>query len=553
MKVYKTKDAILRHAPHLDAEDEKLLNSECFTPYIFFKDDRKNKRRECYCTACGAEFEQEFVKRIMTPDDRSLLEAEHNEIVKCPKCGRRVMLKNEGRVRDCKSLEEWRRFVAVKPVGRNTVYLICGWANKDYTGRYIKTKPIYDISAIYYLTPGYVRVFKNANPNWYAKQWYEPKSIIEPFTKSFSYNNAYAENRGYRWIGFDRLKKTFLKYAPIENFSVAYEKYFYNKPYVCVGEVPEVKFFAYSAIYPNVEKLLKLDLGEFVCSLVDGKPMKRFINWNAPTVQSMFNMTRGEFKRFREQFYNLDHFKVYEILKSANPNIPYAVAVDLCKAYSGEAAEKIAWTVKKQKLSLTKTLNYLIKAERKNFKSQYEKSTSFSRSTTAIWWKDYIYFAEKLKYDLTRSDVIYPKNLKQAHDNASGAFVIKKNQDAYAKYQKRYAALEKRYAFSNGEYQIVIPKGVNDIIEEGKILSHCVGGYAERHMKGKTTILFMRKCNAPAERLVTIEVKGNRICQNYGFHDRKVSPAEQKFINTWIQWVRAGSHRTKDKKAAGAA
>ena len=317
--------------------------------------------------------------------------------------------------------------------------------------------------------------------------------------------------------------------------------------------MPEVKFFAYSAIYPNVEKLLKLDLGEFVCSLVDGKPMKRFINWNAPTVQSMFNMTRGEFKRFREQFYNLDHFKVYEILKSANPNIPYAVAVDLCKAYSGEAAEKIAWTVKKQKLSLTKTLNYLIKAERKNFKSQYEKSTSFSRSTTAIWWKDYIYFAEKLKYDLTRSDVIYPKNLKQAHDNASGAFVIKKNQDAYAKYQKRYAALEKRYAFSNGEYQIVIPIGVNDIIEEGKILSHCVGGYAERHMKGKTTILFMRKCNAPAERLVTIEVKDDRICQNYGAHDRQVSSAEQKFINTWIQWVRAGSHRTKDKKAAGAA
>ena len=166
MKVYKTKDAILRHAPHLDAEDEKLLNSECFTPYIFFKDDRKNKRRECYCTACGAEFKENFVKRIMTPDDRSFLEAEHNEIVKCPKCGRKVKLKNEDRVRDCKSLEECYRFVAVKPVGQNTVYLICGWANKDYTGRYFKTKPIYDISAIYYLTPGYVRVFKNANLNW---------------------------------------------------------------------------------------------------------------------------------------------------------------------------------------------------------------------------------------------------------------------------------------------------------------------------------------------------------------------------------------------------
>ena len=47
--------------------------------------------------------------------------------------------------------------------------------------------------------------------------------------------------------------------------------------------------------------------------------------------------------------------------------------------------------------------------------------------------------------------------------------------------------------------------------------------------------------------------KGDTICQNYGYKDRRVSEKEKEFIEKWIAWVRAGSRRPKKKKTASAA
>ena len=69
-------------------------------------------------------------------------------------------------------------------------------------------------------------------------------------------------------------------------------------------------------------------------------------------------------------------------------------------------------------------------------------------------------------------------------------------------------------------------------------------------MEGETTIVFLRKCNAPEERLVTVEVSDSdkRICQRYGYRDRQCTEAEKTFLDRWIAWVRAGSKRPKQKK-----
>ena len=63
----------------------------------------------------------------------------------------------------------------------------------------------------------------------------------------------------------------------------------------------------------------------------------------------------------------------------------------------------------------------------------------------------------------------------------------------------------------------------------------------------------MRLASEPEKRLVTIEVKGDTICQNYGYKDRRVTEKEKEFIEKWIAWVRAGSRRPKKKKTASAA
>ena len=49
-----------------------------------------------------------------------------------------------------------------------------------------------------------------------------------------------------------------------------------------------------------------------------------------------------------------------------------------------------------------------------------------------------------------------------------------------------------KYEFELDGLRIVFPMTAAAIRREGKLLRHCVGGYADRHMKGVVTILFLR-------------------------------------------------------------
>lgn len=47
---------------------------------------------------------------------------------------------------------------------------------------------------------------------------------------------------------------------------------------------------------------------------------------------------------------------------------------------------------------------------------------------------------------------------------------------------------------------------MQEIEDEGRILPHCVGGYAERHAMGKLSIMFLRKASEPDIPYYTVEV-----------------------------------------------
>ena len=42
-----------------------------------------------------------------------------------------------------------------------------------------------------------------------------------------------------------------------------------------------------------------------------------------------------------------------------------------------------------------------------------------------------------------------------------------------------YAGFARKAALSNKELQIVCPQRANDLVDEGKALHHCVGGYID--------------------------------------------------------------------------
>lgn len=157
--------------------------------------------------------------------------------------------------------------------------------------------------------------------------------------------------------------------------------------------------------------------------------------------------------------------------------------------------------------------------------------------------------------------ILTPKDLHKQHDERSRAWSAileeQKRKDAEARMAKRYDAVRRKYAFELDGLCIVAPKSTFDIIAEGKALSHCVGGYADRHAKGVLTILFLRRQEEPNRSLVTIEMRGNTLQQIHGFKNEReacadnpnqLPPSEiyKDFLEVWQAWLAAGSKRNKD-------
>ena len=166
---------------------------------------------------------------------------------------------------------------------------------------------------------------------------------------------------------------------------------------------------------------------------------------------------------------------------------------------------------------------------------------------------DYLNMSKKLGYDLKVHNVAFPKNFREAHDDAAVAERImleekraaenRKKEIGAEKYLKKY---EKQYSFTDGTYSIIIPHTIKEIVDEGKTMQHCVGGYAGRHMEGALTILFLRLTAKPCESLYTIEMHGKTLTQVQGYNNRTpLTPEAKAFFNKWLDWVKGGSKRTK--------
>lgn len=168
-------------------------------------------------------------------------------------------------------------------------------------------------------------------------------------------------------------------------------------------------------------------------------------------------------------------------------------------------------------------------------------------------YRDYLEAAYLLGLCLEHSRVLFPEDLEAAHDQATARMMERQTPSAAEKAAAKGAERLKKYSFELDGLRIVFPLTAASIRKEGKALSHCVGGYAERHIKGVLTILFLRKTSALNTPYVTIEMDGNRIMQIHGYDNERgggESPRKvhKAFLDTWLAWLRAGSRRDKDGK-----
>ena len=97
----------------------------------------------------------------------------------------------------------------------------------------------------------------------------------------------------------------------------------------------------------------------------------------------------------------------------------------------------------------------------------------------------------------------------------------------------------RKYEYSDHTFQIVAPRKIKDILEEGEELQHCIIGkdtYFARMVKQESYLLFLRKKNAPQKPYYTLEVEPDgTVRQKRTYFNRQNPDIKQaeKFLLRW--------------------
>lgn len=178
----------------------------------------------------------------------------------------------------------------------------------------------------------------------------------------------------------------------------------------------------------------------------------------------------------------------------------------------------------------------------KNRIEEYAKHKTNMLREIATEYKDYLKMREENGYDMTNSIYIHPKNLAREHNKMVLERDKKKSDERKRIAEKNFDLIPKRFKDANKVYgwnagclTIRPARSAGEIIDEGRLLHHCVGGdtYLSSHNLAKTTILFLRYAKDPDIPYVTVEIDPEgKIKQWYGVHDSK---PDQKRNDMWLK------------------
>lgn len=170
---------------------------------------------------------------------------------------------------------------------------------------------------------------------------------------------------------------------------------------------------------------------------------------------------------------------------------------------------------------------------------------------------------------LLTSEELWPRNLQAAHDRYTRMRIEAIDQKKVEKFQAGFTAVLDEYGdlqWTDGDLCIILPKSYAELVQEGNVLRHCVGGYGDRHIKGRDTIFFVRRYRRPERNYYTLDInmtdKPHRV-QLHGYgnerhginkqYSHKIPKKVLDFCDRWereilMPWWRDQQNKQKEGK-----
>lgn len=526
-------------------EEELEKGRRAFERFLFYDTWGRRNFREYFCPDCGR-FEIE--KPMVDPYVEDPFQFHHGERANCPLCHEEGTLVCLGRMRNMSSLKRWDKLAFLRNV-EGRLFISAGYACMAYSFDDLRPEPEFFETARYVVEPGLRQMWRRKSEYigagmWKPVAWEPRKSFTEPFARTH-YEGTMLKTGEVYIVGAEHVPKTSMRYSRLWDF--VWEEWACDLNEDDGDPCPPlrgvIRYLGEYSQHPQIEMLVKLGHRDVVTRLLeDGAIDRRLVDWRAKSPAAFFRMDKHEYGLFRAGQGSLAMLGWFRKYREEGMTLSFEEYLGFSRWLAGGIGEFLE-ICERHRLDQKQAMGYL----------QGQAPEGANGKYTLGIWKDFLNMGGTLGQNMTFRRNIYPENLHREHDALAKQVNAIREKEEKKTYGERFRRLKKTYAYTDGELQIVVPVNGEEITREGEALEHCVGGYAKRHLEGKTTILFLRKREEPKTPYVTIEIRDadHRIVQVHGLKNDMGDAQPPKvrhaaFFDEWERWLFMGSPRTRN-------
>lgn len=481
---------------------EDWIKKQYETHYIWYR--RKGYYAECKCSECG----QKYILRTVSTGDPfeddavDIEKPERDKETKCRRCGIKAAYKPAGHT---KSEWHFKYFVSGQKI-TDDKFVFRIYDTRQFIHANFQTEYRCDDYRLIVCEKGKkpVRYFWSHTFGW----------LKTTCGEQFSYQPHPSL--------FREIKKTGMyRYVPLPD---------YVHPRSIL-----IDFYIAAARYPDFEMMIKVGLDDIWQRLT----MKMAVNLNprGRNIEDRLRIYKSRLKPLIEAKGQHEKLLLYQLEKRTGAHWndeDIEIIETLRRNCFGDK-----WQIALKYATPTRLKNYMVKQKMWPSKNdEYPKS----RQKTELRGTYYDYLQMKADQGYEMNDIqVFPKDIRRRHDEmvleAEKTKLDKRKKEAnerYSKIKAKYRRLSDKYSAAAGGLIIRPAKDAAEIVTEGRILHHCVGGdnYLSSHNDGRSFILFLRKINEKDMPYITVEIRDDQIIQWYGAYDRK---PDKQMIEAWLE------------------
>ena len=465
----------MKYVPVLPRDLKGFIHREVMPQYIFYDYQRKAPGH-AYCTACRHEV------RIAA--------AKHNTSGLCPRCKKKITFKCRGR--------RGRIF------DRETVQVLQKAKNGEMLLRIVKAYRTFTDAD----TPVYFSVYEN------ARHFISLCSDGHCSTSPYYLASAYKDDLTPWKCGY---RPHFLSWRDSFEGDTAGHLYFRN-----LAELLRNTPWQYSQIERFARIAATMDAIPYLNAYVQWPVIEYLVK--AKLFRLVSDIVYGSYHFMIGKTVNCEGKNLQDVLKWCANNAIQDVSV-LAELLSHMTMHKLMRYADAQyeiRIASTKTPEYI----------RY-----YSMANLLADYRDYLRMCKEMQYNVESSFILFPRNLKSAHDHVVEALDVKRTAEQEKAIADSFEEWQRLYQYKGKDLMVIPPHSSKELIDEGTALRHCVGRYVKRVAQRECVILFVRKVAEPDKSLCTVEVRDGQVVQTRGF-DNEDPPAKIKaFIERWKRQV----------------